>query len=88
MTARFADVIGDRALVRTRDEAIAAGWFGPVEDRVRRRIGDVIEARQGPTRLSRGLQTVRRWLQNRATGALARPDADPTSVRDPGTPTR
>lgn len=52
------------------------------------RIGDVIEARQGPTRLSRGLQTVRRWLQNRATGPLARPTADPTSVRDPGAPAR
>jgi hypothetical protein len=44
LAARFADVIGERAVVRTRDEAIAAGWFGPVQDRVRRRIGDVIVA--------------------------------------------
>ncbi|MGH3701038.1 MAG: alkaline phosphatase family protein [Pseudonocardiaceae bacterium] len=37
--------IGDRAWIRTRDEAIAAGWFGPVvEDRIRDRIGDVIVA--------------------------------------------
>jgi hypothetical protein len=50
------------------------------------RIGDVIEARQGPTRLSRGLQTVRRWLQSRATGPLARPAADPTGVRYPEIP--
>ncbi len=44
IAARFADVIGDRAWVRTRDQAIAAGWFGQVEDRVRGRIGDVIVA--------------------------------------------
>jgi hypothetical protein len=36
--------IGERAWVRTRDEAIAEGWFGPVDDRVRGRIGDVIVA--------------------------------------------
>jgi hypothetical protein len=52
------------------------------------RIGDVIEARQGPNRASRGLQTLRRWLQNRATGPLARRGADPTSVRDAGAPAR
>jgi hypothetical protein len=29
--------------VASRDEAIAAGWFGPlVDDRVRGRIGDVV----------------------------------------------
>jgi hypothetical protein len=44
LATRFADLLGDRAWVRTRDEAIAAGWFGPVEDRVLRRIGDVIVA--------------------------------------------
>ena len=41
-------VIGDRAWVRTRDEAIAEGWFGPVDDRVRGRIGDVLVAGIGP----------------------------------------
>ncbi len=49
------------------------------------RIGDVIEARRGPNRASRSLQTVRRWLQNRATGPLARHGADPASVGDPRT---
>jgi hypothetical protein len=39
--------VGDRAWVRTRDEAIAAGWFGPVQDRVRGRIGDVVVAARG-----------------------------------------
>ena len=37
-------VIGERALVRTKDAAIAEGWFGTVDDRVRGRIGDVLIA--------------------------------------------
>lgn len=48
VAARYANVIGDRAWVRTRDQAVAAGWFGPVDDRVLRRIGDVIVAGIGP----------------------------------------
>lgn len=47
VAARLADAFGDRAWVRTRDEAIAAGWFGPVEQRVRGRIGDVVVAATG-----------------------------------------
>jgi predicted AlkP superfamily pyrophosphatase or phosphodiesterase len=35
---------GDDAVVCTRDEAIDAGWFGPVSDLARPRIGDVIAA--------------------------------------------
>ncbi|HEV7742064.1 MAG TPA: alkaline phosphatase family protein [Pseudolysinimonas sp.] len=35
---------GSRAWVATRDEAIAAGWFGDVDDAVRPRIGDVLVA--------------------------------------------
>lgn len=46
--ARLSEVIGDRAWVRTRDEAIGEGWFGPVDDRVRGRIGDVVVAGIGP----------------------------------------
>lgn len=37
-------ILGDRALVLRRDEAIEAGWFGPVSDLARPRIGDVIVA--------------------------------------------
>ncbi|MEP6562355.1 MAG: nucleotide pyrophosphatase/phosphodiesterase family protein, partial [Nakamurella sp.] len=44
LAAAFRDVIGDRALVRTRAAAIADGWFGPVDDRVLGRIGDVLVA--------------------------------------------
>jgi hypothetical protein len=43
--AAWRELIGDRAWICTRDEAIAAGWFGPVvEDRIRNRIGDIIVA--------------------------------------------
>lgn len=43
--ATWRELIGDRAWIRTRDEAIAAGWFGPVvEPGIRDRIGDIIVA--------------------------------------------
>lgn len=48
--AVWREVLGDRMWVASRDEAIAAGWFGPpgdgggVDDRVRGRIGDVVAA--------------------------------------------
>jgi len=43
--ATWRELIGDRAWIRTRDEAIAAGWFGPVvEPHIRDRIGDLIVA--------------------------------------------
>ena len=52
------------------------------------RIGDAIESRKGPNRVSRGLQTVGGWLHRRSTGPFARRSADPASVRDPGAPAR
>jgi predicted AlkP superfamily pyrophosphatase or phosphodiesterase len=43
--AIWRELIGNRAWIHTRDEAIAAGWFGPVvEPRIRDRIGDIIVA--------------------------------------------
>jgi hypothetical protein len=42
--AAWSEVLGDRAWVIGRDQAIGDGWFGPVDDRVRDRIGDVIAA--------------------------------------------
>ncbi len=41
---RWRESEADRAWVATRDEAIAAGWFGAVDDAVRGRIGDVLIA--------------------------------------------
>ncbi|WP_457030235.1 alkaline phosphatase family protein [Kitasatospora sp. P5_F3] len=41
----WSEVLGDRMWVATRDQAIAAGWFGPtVDERVYQRIGDVVAA--------------------------------------------
>lgn len=42
VAARWRSVLSDRAWVVTRDEAIAAGWFGPVDARIAQRIGDVL----------------------------------------------
>lgn len=39
--------LGERALVVTRDQAEAEGWFGPILDSVRERIGDVLVATLG-----------------------------------------
>lgn len=39
------EVLGEQFWVASRDEAIAAGWFGPgIDDRVYDRIGDVVAA--------------------------------------------
>lgn len=42
VAAAWRSVLGERATVLTRDEALAAGWFGAVEARVTERIGDVV----------------------------------------------
>ena len=45
VAAVWSEVLGDRMWVATRDQAIAAGWFGPeVDERVAARIGDVVAA--------------------------------------------
>lgn len=44
LAATWRDSEGERAWVATRDEAIASGWFGPVDEAVRPRIGDVVVA--------------------------------------------
>jgi hypothetical protein len=41
------ETLGSRAWVVTRDEAIEAGWFGPVDPRFTGRIGDVVAAPAG-----------------------------------------
>lgn len=43
--AAWSETLGDRAWLLTRDQAIEAGWFGPVvDDCFRARIGDVVAA--------------------------------------------
>ena len=49
--ATWQEVLGERAWVRTREEAVKEGWFGPVgagvSDQVAARIGDVVAACAG-----------------------------------------
>ncbi|WP_406071715.1 alkaline phosphatase family protein [Micromonospora sp. NBC_01638] len=40
--AAWSEVLGAAARVRTRDEVVATGWFGPVPEEHRGRIGDVV----------------------------------------------
>ncbi len=47
VAATWTSVLGDRADVLSRDEALARGWFGAVEPRVLPRIGDVLVACRG-----------------------------------------
>ena len=47
VAAGFAAEFGELVWVRTRDEAIEQGWFGPVDAHVRPRIGDVLVAAAG-----------------------------------------
>jgi Type I phosphodiesterase / nucleotide pyrophosphatase len=46
--AAWRETAGGRAWVLSRDEAIAAGWFGEVDPRLLERIGDVVAAPAGP----------------------------------------
>lgn len=58
--AAWRDLLGDRAWILTRDEAITAGWFGPlVEDHIRDRIGDIIVAARTKFALVRSQVTPR-----------------------------
>lgn len=47
VAARWADRLGDKAWVRTRDEAIDEGWFSPVDPDLRERWGHVLVAMRG-----------------------------------------
>lgn len=47
--ATWRETLGDRAWVLSRDQAVAAGWFGPVDEAFADRIGDVIVAPTGAT---------------------------------------
>jgi len=42
-------VLGDRATVLTREEAVGTGWFGTVDPAVLPRLGDVMVACHGDT---------------------------------------
>jgi hypothetical protein len=45
--ATWRELLGDRAWVYSREEAVADGWFGPVAEGLLPRIGDVLAAPYG-----------------------------------------
>ncbi|MGA8114198.1 MAG: alkaline phosphatase family protein [Actinocatenispora sp.] len=45
--AAWQETLGDRALVLSRDEAVATGWYGPVTAAAAARIGDVVAVATG-----------------------------------------
>ncbi|MGL4745221.1 MAG: alkaline phosphatase family protein [Dermatophilaceae bacterium] len=45
--AAWREVLGERAEVVERDDAVARGWFGAVRPEVRRRIGDIVVVTRG-----------------------------------------
>ncbi len=47
--AAWSEVLGDRFWVTSREQAVADGWFGPVDDLFAARIGDVLAAPSGPS---------------------------------------
>lgn len=47
LLSTWREVLGDRAWVLSRDEAISEGWFGPVDAAMTSRIGDVVAAATG-----------------------------------------
>jgi hypothetical protein len=47
VATRWRDVLGDRAEVLDREEAVARGWFGDLLGVVRPRVGDVLVAARG-----------------------------------------
>jgi hypothetical protein len=49
--ATWREVLGERAWILSREEAIKEGWFGPVDPEFTDRIGDVIAAPVGPVAL-------------------------------------
>ena len=51
IACRWRDCLQDRALVRTKDEAIADGLFGSVCERVRPMLGDVVVQAAGAVTL-------------------------------------
>ncbi|MGY1623280.1 alkaline phosphatase family protein [Geodermatophilus sp. SYSU D00965] len=47
LLARWRELLGERAWVAGRDEAVASGVFGPVDDGLAARIGDVVALARG-----------------------------------------
>lgn len=51
VVATWREELGDRAVVLTREEAVAEGWFGPLREGYAERVGEVVAAMLGPSTL-------------------------------------
>jgi Type I phosphodiesterase / nucleotide pyrophosphatase len=71
---RWAGVLGDRAWVVSREQAVADGWFGPVDARFAGRIGDVIVAPCGPSAIVATKAEPRESALNGMHGSLTQAD--------------
>lgn len=47
VVATWREELGDQAVVLTREEAVAAGWFGPLREGYETRVGEVVVAMLG-----------------------------------------
>ncbi|MCE7006804.1 alkaline phosphatase family protein [Kibdelosporangium philippinense] len=73
--AAWGSLVGEHAWMLTRDEAIAAGWFGPsVADYARGRIGDLVVAAQGNAAITRSKVESRLSALNGQHGSLTAED--------------
>ncbi len=80
--ATWQGVLGARAWVVSRDEAIEAGWFGPVDERFVPRIGDVVAAPAGSWALVATKAPVRTATERHQFLSCGRPERRPAR---PGT---
>ncbi|TIC85402.1 alkaline phosphatase family protein [Nocardioides sp. GY 10127] len=56
VAAGWREAMGSDAVVLTRDEAVADGWFGPLEPGVAPRVGDVLVACRGRASVVAGVE--------------------------------
>jgi hypothetical protein len=82
--ATYRERLGDKALVLTRADAIDRGWFGPVEDRVAPRLGDVVVAALGPLALVAGRQHPQEAGLIGLHGSLSADEMEIPLLMDPG----
>src|SRR5262249_34369113 len=68
--AAWREILGARAWVASRDEAIADGWFGPVDPLLAPRIGDVVAAPAGPSAVVATKAEPRAAAPTRIAGSL------------------
>jgi Type I phosphodiesterase / nucleotide pyrophosphatase len=71
---RWAGVLGGRAWVVSREQAVGDGWFGPVDARFAGRIGDVIVAPCGPSAIVATKAEPRESALNGMHGSLTQAD--------------